>query len=171
MQRISVPMLNVQEGSLSSSNSVSSPIRPASLTTLNYLSGRPSLNVDARNFQTLYQSNLVKAQAQLQTQQINAAIQLLKAEYNALMKSILSSDQRVHKVTPLAVDQTTFTSQFELPAAAESVTDDWSSLALGTKHIHKRSYSDDGIKSVLENASCRIVKSDHCHGTKRTRME
>ena len=142
------------------------------MTTLNQLPVLPSLNVPVRITPTLYRTNLLKAQAQLQTQQIDSAIQLLKAEYDAIIKSILSSDSRNKTMVPAAMDQTTFASQFELPAAAESVTDDiWSSLACGNKHVQKRSYPDDGNKLFCVDVNFRNEKSEYGHGAKRARRQ
>ena len=140
------------------------------MTTLNQLPVLPSLNVPVRITPTLYRTNLLKAQAQLQTQQIDSAIQLLKAEYDAIIKSILSSDSRNKTMAPAVTDQTTFASQFELPAAAESVTDDiWSSLACGNKHVQKRSYPDDTNNLFCVNFSNE--KSEYGHGAKRARRQ
>ena len=140
------------------------------MTTLNHLPVLPSLNVPVRITPTLYRTNLLKAQAQLQTQQIDSAIQLLKAEYDAIIKSILSSDSRNKTMAPAVTDQTTFASQFELPAAAESVTDDiWSSLACGNKHVQKRSYPDDTNNLFCVNFSNE--KSEYGHGAKRARRQ
>lgn len=73
--------------------------------------------------QNLYNLNL-KAQAQLQTKQIDSAIQLLKMQYDAIMSTVEKSncspcdDTSAHihsSETSATKDQTSFAAQFELP--------------------------------------------------------
>jgi hypothetical protein len=87
----------------------------------------PSMNTPqhqhSRSAANVYRSNL-KAQARIQTQQIDSAIQLLKMQYDAIMASVQKSNLSVERPTPLTsasvtpalVDQKSFSIQFELPA-------------------------------------------------------
>ena len=76
----------------------------------------------SRNPQSIYNSNL-KTQAQLQTQQIDAAIHLLKMQYDAIMASVENSNSlsledggaHAHSCRPESLHQRSFAAQFELP--------------------------------------------------------
>jgi hypothetical protein len=64
-----------------------------------------------------------KAQAQLQAQQIDSAIQLLKMQYDAIMSSVeksagpseVAANQSPSSTAPDVVDQSSFAADFELP--------------------------------------------------------
>ena len=123
-----------------------------------------TLNAPARNLANLYRLNL-KAQAQLQTQQIDSAIQLLKMQYDAIMSSVQktgltaseeasvsASTDMIASKGSIAVDQTSFAAQFELPAAKLENFDIRSSLPVETKinkrkAIHKAHVNDNCIAS------------------------
>ena len=77
----------------------------------------------ASNPQQFYKLN-IKAQVQLQTQQIDSAIQLLKMQYDSIMASVQHSNAASREQQTAsasagqsseAVDQSSFAVQFELP--------------------------------------------------------
>ena len=109
----------------------------------------------------------VKAQAQLQTQQIDSAIQLLKMQYDAIMSSVQKNgqsdsgdaSQSSRGNSSVALDQTSFAAQFELPFAAGC--DVRSSLSVETRISNKRATCD--CESVDPNKS---ANSEFCHENK-----
>ena len=78
----------------------------------------------SRNPQNLYTLNL-KTQAQIQREQIDSAIQLLKTQYDAIMSSVEKSNNlsledggaHAQSCRPESSDQRSFAAQFELPGA------------------------------------------------------
>ena len=94
----------------------------------------------------------MKAQAQLQTQQIDSAIQLLKMQYDAIMLSVHRASQSSSSVpttqlpccnVTAARDQASFATQFELPLTAKSgIEHVRSSLSLETRIGSKRTFGD-----------------------------
>ena len=91
----------------------------------------------------------LKAQAQLQTQQIDSAIQLLKMQYDAIMLSVHRASQSSSSTqlpccnVTAATDQASFATQFELPLTAKSEIEYVpSSLSVETTICRKRTFCD-----------------------------
>ncbi len=155
---------------------------PAHLNNLGMLPvmRTPALNVGAfacppmsspqlmstRSPENVYQSNL-KAQARIQAQQIDSAIQLLKMQYDAIMSSVQQSqshNQPAEQLPPVpstsaistqVVDQTSFSAQFELPGP-ESNEQVATARVMDTATTCKRKTdSDDGISitSLVDSES------------------
>ena len=114
-----------------------------------------------------YKSNLkVQAQIQLQTQQIDSAIQLLKMQYDAIMASVQKSnlpmDQPTQQPTSTSatsshvVDQKSFAMQFELPCP-ESDEPSTATRAMDTTTACKRKAGRH-----LEGISITSVDTEPC---------
>ena len=125
-------------------------------------------SLPSRNRQNAHKLNL-KAQAQMQTQQIDSAIQLLKMQYDAIMSSVeksacpseVAASQSPSSKSPEAVDQSSFAADFELPRV------DSACAQLGQK---RKQHADDSAeteeRSVLskkrKNAVQRMCKVSTC---------
>ncbi len=118
----------------------------------------------------VYKSSL-KAQARIQTQQIDTAIQLLKMQYDEIMASVQNSHQPLDQPPPLestsatpspVFDQTSFSVQFELPGPG---SDEKPSKAreMESSTIFKRKTEShpDGISitSLVDSESCPPTKT------------
>ena len=122
----------------------------------------------------------LNAQAQLQTQQIDSAIQLLKMQYNAIMLSVHRASQSSSSFpnaqptccsATAARDQASFAAQFELPPTAKSgIEYVKSSLSLETKVGSKRTLGDsDSAANVSIGNLLAISESTNNSGQGRKR--
>ena len=130
----------------------------------------------------IYKMHL-KAQAQLQTQQIDSAIHLLKMQYDAIISSIQSSSsvcadvgvqsQECDTTTPAVQDQASFAAQFALPCAESE-----NKTAVGNKRgLHGLIARDSAptvpvVKAITSTpSSSKTAVQDPSFPTKRARLQ
>uniref|UniRef100_A0A7S0QNC8 Uncharacterized protein n=1 Tax=Cryptomonas curvata TaxID=233186 RepID=A0A7S0QNC8_9CRYP len=132
----------------------------------------PSMNtpqLPSRSPANVYKSNL-KVQAQIQTQQIDSAIQLLKMQYDAIMASVQKSNLPLEgpnqqpstsATSSQVVDQKSFVMQFELPRP-ESDEQSTATRVMDTATACKRKTDrqSDGISiASVDSESCSLSKT------------
>jgi hypothetical protein len=125
-----------------------------------------------RSQPNLYKDTL-KAQARIQTQQIDSAIQLLKMQYDSIMSSVQQSHKQPLEQLPpqpsssasQVVDHESFSAQFDLPDPefdAQVAT----AFVLNAPTTCKRKIDGhrDGISimSLLDSESCPLLSSKSC---------
>ena len=106
----------------------------------------------------------LKAQAKLQTQQIDSAIQLLKMQYDAIMQSV----HKTQSVPPssgkgqVAHNQTSFAAQFALPLTTDSeLAAVYTSMSMEAKISRKRHSCDKDHTDDI-SISNLLVHSKNC---------
>jgi hypothetical protein len=127
--------------------------------------------MSARSPADVYNSNL-KAQARIQAQQIDSAIQLLKMQYDAIMASVQQSHNQPldqpstqSSTSSQVVDQTSFSTQFDLPGPASEEQVAATSAIDTTSSCKRKSGSQSGRMSITSLAS------DSCSPNKATGSE
>ena len=166
--------------------------------SINIQSAPRALHNQAQNLQPIHSSIVpptnsceanhvrlrLKAQAQLQTQQIDSAIQLLKMQYDAIMLSVHRASQSFFSVptaqpsccnAAAARDQASFAAQFELPPTAKSgIEYVRSSLSMETKVGSKRALVDSASAADISIGNLLAISEStdrSSQGKKRARWE
>eukprot|EP00291_Cryptomonas_curvata_P020937 CAMPEP_0172171550 /NCGR_PEP_ID=MMETSP1050-20130122/11955_1 /TAXON_ID=233186 /ORGANISM="Cryptomonas curvata, Strain CCAP979/52" /LENGTH=175 /DNA_ID=CAMNT_0012842995 /DNA_START=79 /DNA_END=606 /DNA_ORIENTATION=- len=140
----------------------------------------PSMNtpqLPSRSPANVYKSNL-KVQAQIQTQQIDSAIQLLKMQYDAIMASVQTSHQPLEQPSSATsasatsspvVDQKSFSAQFELPGP-ESDEQPAEAREMDSATTSKRRTAGISITSLVDSESCPSIKTSECNLQSKKRL-
>jgi hypothetical protein len=132
----------------------------------------------SRNHANVYKSNL-KAQARIQTQQIDSAIQLLKMQYDAIMASVQKSNQPLEQSSAppptsatlsKVVDQKSFAIQFELPRPESDVQGPTVRVVDSTPPYKRKTEGDpDGISNDSESCPQGKTSDSSLQAQKRLR--
>jgi hypothetical protein len=139
----------------------------------------------SRSPANVYNSNL-KAQARIQTQQIDSAIHLLKMQYDAIMASVQQTPTQPLEHTPLqtpllpplrstsatsspAIEQTSFAMHFELP---DPESDEQSTAACPVDTKRKFPSDPDGIlvTCLADSDSCSPSKNPESTSQSKKRI-
>ena len=130
------------------------------------------------NSANIYKKLYVQAQVQRQTQQIDAAIQLLKMQYDSIMASIqnsCSSPAGTAMPQPKNINespvpnQTSFAAEFELPSAESRIDEIGTSLFGEMSNSKKRGF-EIVLRDTVPTPSKRLEPADQSPPAKRTRL-